>query len=68
MYRIKYKVGADWVCVDTWWDLVFIKKRQKLTKNDQKRIKMMIDRRFDIFFMELNLGLFLKGDQILDRL
>ena len=40
MYRIKYKEDADWVCVDTWWDLVFIKKRQKLTKNDQKRLKM----------------------------
>ena len=37
-------------------------------KIDQKWLKMMKNRQFDIFFMELNLGVFLKGDQILDRL
>ena len=41
MYRIKYKEGADWVCVDTWWDLDFIKERSKLMENAKKCSKMV---------------------------
>ena len=41
MYRIKYEEGADWVRVDTWWDLDFIKERPKLMKNAKKWSKMV---------------------------
>ena len=42
-----------------------IKYESKLIK---KRVKMIKNGQFEIFVMELNLDVFLKGDQILDHL